>query len=158
MLGVEDSGHIVASPHQIRANWSLVGDEAMTLVAFLLATTKLKLTSLMQRGWKQRLSVKDVDRSKWDGRNDLSDIVEKTLFQKLSDFSKVSQWHRTTIDGEPNLMLITCLFANTKLSIGVRNSGTQAKISVSARLEHGGHNNGIQEAIDEACNLLAKHG
>ena len=159
VLGVEDSGHIVlASPHPNQSeNWSLVGDGAMTLVAFLLATTKLELTSLMQRGWKQRQSVKGVDRSKWDGSNDLSDIVEKTLFYKLSDFSEVSQWHRTTIDGEPNLMLITCLFANTKLSIGVRNSGTQAKISVSARLEHGGHNNGIQEAIDEACNLLAKH-
>ena len=159
VLGVEDSGHIVlASPHPNQSeNWSLVGDGAMTLVAFLLATTKLELTSLMQRGWKQRQSVKGVDRSKWDGSNDLSDIVEKTLFHKLSDFSEVSQWHRTTIDGEPNLMLITCLFANTKLSIGVRNSGTQAKISVSARLEHGGHNNGIQEAIDEACNLLAKH-
>ena len=159
VLGVEDSGHIVlASPHPNQSeNWSLVGDGAMTLVAFLLATTKLELTSLMQRGWKQRQSVKGVDRSKWDGSNDLSDIVEKTLFHKLSDFSEVSQWHRTTIDGEPNLMLITCLFANTKLSIGVRNSGTQAKISVSARLEHGGHNNGIQEAIDEACNLLAKY-
>jgi phosphomannomutase len=159
VLGVEDSGHIVlASPHPNQSeNWSLVGDGAMTLVAFLLATTKLELTSLMQRGWKQRQSVKGVDRSKWDGRNDLSDIVEKTLFQKLSNFSEVSQWHRTTIDGEPNLMLITCLFANTKLSIGVRNSGTQAKTSVSARLEHGGHNKGIQEAIDEACNLLAKH-
>ena len=159
VLGVEDSGHIVlASPHPNQSeNWSLVGDGAMTLVAFLLATTKLELTSLMQRGWKQRQSVKGVDRSKWDGSNDLSDIVEKTLFYKLSDFSEVSQWHRTTIDGEPNLMLITCLFANTKLSIGVRNSGTQAKISVSARLEHGGHNNGIQEAIDEACNLLAKY-
>ena len=54
-------------------------------------------------------------------------------------------------------MLITCWFANSKLSIGVRNSGTQAKISVSARLEHGDDTNGIEEAIDEACNLLAKH-
>ena len=65
-------------------------------------------------------------------------LLKRHYFDKLSDFSEVSQWHRTTIDGEPNLMLITCLFANTKLSIGVRNSGTQAKISVSARLEHGG--------------------
>ena len=53
-------------------------------------------------------------------------------------------------------MLITCLFDNTKLSIGVRNSGTQAKISVSARLEYGGNNSGIQEAINEVCDLLAK--
>ena len=35
----------------------------------------------MQRGWKQRQSVKDVDRSKWDGRNNLSDIVEKHYFR-----------------------------------------------------------------------------
>ena len=54
-------------------------------------------------------------------------------------------------------MLIYCLYQGAKLSIGVRNSGTQAKISVSARLEHGGKNHGIQEAIDEVCDLLAKH-
>ena len=158
VLGVEDSGHIVlASPHPNHVGrWSLVGDGAMTLVAYLLATTKLEVTSLMQRGWKQRQSVKGVDRSKWDGRNELSDVVENTLLRKLSDFAEVSHWRRTTIDGEPNLMLITCLFDNTKLSIGVRNSGTQAKISVSARLEYGGNNSGIQEAINEVCDLLAK--
>ena len=54
-------------------------------------------------------------------------------------------------------MLIYCLYRGAKLSIGVRNSGTQAKISVSARLEHGGDNHGIQQSIDEACDLLAKH-
>jgi len=55
------------------------------------------------------------------------------------------------------LMLINCLYGEAKLSIGVRNSGTQAKISVSARLEYGGNNIGIQEAINEACDLLEKH-
>jgi len=159
VLGVEDSGHIVlASPHPIHESaWSLVGDGAMTLVAYLLATTKLDESKLMDRGWKQRQSVKDVDRGKWNGNNKLSDVIEKSLFDKLSDFNLVSQWYRTTIPGEPNLMLINCLYGEAELSIGIRNSGTQAKISVSARLEHGGSNVGIQEAINEACDLLEIH-
>ena len=159
VVGVEDSGHIVlASPHPNQGgNWSLVGDGAMTLVAFLMATTKLDETRRMQRGWKQRQSVKGVDRSKWDGRNELSNVVEKALLQKLSGFAEVSQWHRATLVGEQSLMLVTCLFASAKLSIGVRNSGTQAKISVSARLEYGGNNHGIQETINEVCDLLAVH-
>ena len=159
VLGVEDSGHVVlASPHPNHESaWSLVGDGAMTLVAYLLATTKLDESKLMDRGWKQRQSVKDVDRGKWNGNNKLSDVIEKSLFDKLSEFNLVSQWHRTTIPGEPNLMLINCLYGEAKLSIGVRNSGTQAKISVSARLEYGGSNVGIQEAINEACDLLEMH-
>ena len=159
VLGVEDSGHVVlASPHPNHESaWSLVGDGAMTLVAYLLATTKLDELKLMDRGWKQRQSVKDVDRSKWNGINKLSDVIEKSLFDKLSGFNLVSQWYRTTIPGEPNLMLINCLYGEAKLSIGVRNSGTQEKISVSARLEYGGSNVGIQEAINEACDLLEMH-
>jgi phosphomannomutase len=159
VLGVEDSGHIVlASPHpNYESTWSLVGDGAMTLIAYLLATTRLDESKLMDRGWKQRQSVKDVDRSKWSGNNKLSDVIEKSLLDKLTSFNEVSQWYRTTIPGEPNLMLINCLYGEAKLSIGVRNSGTQAKISVSARLEYGGNNIGIQEAINEACDLLEKH-
>ena len=159
LLGVEDSGHIVlASPHPNHEfAWTLVGDGAMTLVAYLLASTRLDESKLMDRGWKQRQSVNDVDRGKWNGNNKLSDLIEKSLLDKLSSFNSVSQWHRTTIPGEPNLMLIKCLYGEAKLSIGVRNSGTQAKISVSARLEYGGNNVGIQEAINEACDLLGKH-
>ena len=159
VLGVEDSGHVVlASPHPTRnETWSLVGDGAMTMVAYLLASSTVDKSGLMQRGWKQRQSVKNADRSKWNGKNELSDAVEKVFRQKLSDYGEITQWTRTTISGEPNLMLIYCLYQGAKLSIGVRNSGTQAKISVSARLEHGGKNHGIQEAIDEACDLLAKH-
>ena len=159
VLGVEDSGHIVlASPHPIQnESWSLVGDGAMTMVAYLLASTTADKSGLMQRGWKQRQSVKNVDRSKWNGKNELSDAVERAFLEKLSGFGKVTQWSRTTVPGEPNLMLIYCLYRGAKLSIGVRNSGTQAKISVSARLEHGGDNHGIQQTIDEVCDLLAKH-
>ena len=59
------------------------------------------------------------------------------------------------MDGEADLMLITCTLSGAKLSLGVRNSGTQAKISVSARLEHGGDSSGIQRSIDAVCNILA---
>ena len=159
VVGIEDSGHMVlATPHPSQtATWSLVGDGAMTLVAYLLATTRLDKSRLMQRGWKLRQSVREIDRSKWDGSNELSNVVESELFQKLSTIAEVSQWRRTTISGEPNLMLITCLFANNKLSIGVRNSGTQAKITVSTRLEYGGDNSGIREVVDDICDLLAEH-
>ena len=91
-----------------------------------------------------------------NGENQLSNKVEQLLRKKLSEFGDVSSWARTTVAGENNLMLINCSFSGSKLSIGVRNSGTQAKISVSARLEYGGISNGIQEAIDAVCDLLAK--
>ena len=84
-------------------------------------------------------------------------MVEKSLHKKLSEFGDVSLWTRTTVAGENNLMLINCSFSGSKLSVGVRNSGTQAKISVSARLEYGGTSNGVQDAIDTVCDLLAKH-
>ncbi len=159
VIGVEDSGHLVMpSPHpNISECWSLVGDGAMTLVTYLLSLSRYEPSTAMQRGWKQRQSVKNVDRAKWDGVNQLSNMVEQLLHKKLSEFGDVSSWTRTTVAGENNLMLINCSFSASKLSIGVRNSGTQAKISVSARLEYGGTNNGIQETIDAVCDLLAKH-
>ncbi len=159
VIGVEDSGHLVMpSPHpNISECWSLVGDGAMTLVAYLLSLSRFEPSTAMKRGWKQRQSIKNVDRTKWDGENQLSNMVEQSLRKKLSEFGDVSLWERTTVAGENNLMLINCSFSASKLSIGVRNSGTQAKISVSARLEYGGTSNGIQDAIDVVCDLLAKH-
>ena len=53
-------------------------------------------------------------------------------------------------------MAITCNYGGSMLSIGIRNSGTQAKISVSVRLEYGGDSSGIQTAIDSVCQQLAK--
>ena len=157
LIGVEDSGHVVLpSPHPVDAQrWSLVGDGAMTLVAYLLSTVNLNQATLMNRGWKQRQSVSNVDRSKWDGKNTLSDLVESTFREYLAQNHEIDNWARTAVDGEPNLMLITCVLSGHKLSLGVRNSGTQAKISVSARLEHGGDFSGIQRSIDAVCEILA---
>ncbi|MFL2882560.1 MAG: hypothetical protein ACJ0CN_05240 [Candidatus Poseidoniaceae archaeon] len=156
LIGVEDSGHIVLpAPHPNSINqWSLVGDGAMTLVAYLLAIHTCDETNLMQRGWKKRQSVKNVDRNKWDGKNQFSNDIESLIKQTLAKHNSVSNWARTTISGEANLMAITCNYGGSLLSIGIRNSGTQAKISVSARLEYGGNSNGIQVAIDLVCQQL----
>ena len=158
VIGVEDSGHIVLpAPHPNSTNqWSLVGDGTMTLVAYLLATHTCDEANLMKRGWKKRQSVKNVDRSKWDGRNQFSNDIESLFKQTLAKHNSVSNWVRTTISGEANLMAITCNYGDNMLSLGIRNSGTQAKISVSARLEHGGNSNGIQTAIDLVCQQLTK--
>lgn len=157
LIGVEDSGHVVLpSPHpKLARSWSLVGDGAMSLVVYLLSTTNLNEATLMKPGWKCRQSVSEVDRSKWDGKNQLSNIVEATFREYLDSSYDVDNWARTIVDGEADLMLITCTLSGAKLSLGVRNSGTQAKISVSARLEHGGDSSGIQRSIDAVCNILA---
>lgn len=159
VIGVEDSGHIVLpAPHPNLANqWSLVGDGTMTLVAYLLAIHTCDETNLMNRGWKKRQSVKNVDRSKWDGKNQFSNDIESLFKQTLTKHNSVSNWARTTISGEANLMAITCNYGDKMLSLGIRNSGTQAKISVSARLEYGGDSSGIQTAIDLVCQQLAKN-
>ena len=156
LIGVEDSGHIVLpAPHPNLINqWSLVGDGAMTLVAYILAIHTCDETKLMQRGWKKRQSVKNVDRNKWDGKNQFSNDIESLIKQTLAKHNSVSNWSRTTISGEANLMSITCNYGGSLLSIGIRNSGTQAKISVSARLEYGGNPNGIQVTIDLVCQQL----
>jgi hypothetical protein len=128
----------------------------MTLVAYLIAIHTCDETNLMKSGWKKRESVKNVDRDKWDGKNQLSDDIESLLKQTLNTHNSVDNWSRGTISGEPNLMAIKCDYGGSMLSIGIRNSGTQAKISVSARLEYGGDSNGIQAAIDLVCQQLAK--
>ena len=46
---------------------------------------------------------------------------------------EVTNWQRTGLEGEPNLMLIRCQLNGNDVSLGIRNSGTQAKTSVSLR-------------------------
>lgn len=134
-VGVEDSGHIVLpSPHPIVSNqWSLVGDGAATLVAFLLARPYAG-NDAFSRGWKQRISVHGVDRNLWDGANILSDEIEELVHNHLQQCGVLENWTRHGLEGEPNLMLIETLLDQKPLSLGIRNSGTQPKISISLRL------------------------
>ena len=134
LFGIEDSGHIVfPSPHPFNNDaWSLVGDGAMTLLLALLAFQRTG-NDLMEKGWKKRLSVKNPNRWMWDGTNELSDVVESMVRTHLEQAGDVTEWNRTGLEGESNLMLIRCQFNGMDVSFGVRNSGTQAKTSLSLR-------------------------
>ena len=135
-LGVEDSGHIVMpTPHPHKGGeWALVGDGAATLVAYLLARSNDGDSNQMVRGWKQRRSVNGVDRSLWNGTNMLADEVEAMARSFFEQQGNLQHWDRHGLEGEPNLMLVSFELNGHPGSLGVRNSGTQAKISVSLRL------------------------
>lgn len=135
-LGVEDSGHIVMpTPHPHKGGeWALVGDGAATLVAYLLARSNDGDSNQMVRGWKQRRSVNGVDRSLWNGTNMLADEVEAMTRSFFEQQGNLQHWDRHGLEGEPNLMLVSFELNGHPGSLGVRNSGTQAKISVSLRL------------------------
>ncbi|MDC3290308.1 hypothetical protein OAU85_00570 [Candidatus Poseidoniaceae archaeon] len=155
MIGVEDSGHaVLPSPHpHSSGSWSLVGDGAGTLISYFLARSVADEKSLMNRGWKQRESVKKVNRSLWDGMNQLSDEVENLAKIHFEFCGKVTQWQRKRLEGEANLMLIEARIDDQLLSLGIRNSGTQAKISVSLRLEAGMEH----EKVSGIIPILTRH-
>ena len=150
IIGVEDSGHLVLpSCHPLDNNkWSLVGDGAATLTTFLLALSNHNPRNLMKRGWKKRKSATEVDRDLWDGLNALSDEVEQMAQQGLANLGSVTNWQRSRLKGEKNLMLIHANFNNDDLSLGIRNSGTQAKISVSLRLSSNVNIYGLDQLVD----------
>ncbi len=156
LFGVEDSGHVVLpSRHpQLEDHWSLVGDGAATLVSYLLAKSCIGNTEMI-RGWKKRVSVSNVDRTLWDGRNQLSDDVANVAFTGLNKLGEITHWNRHGLDGEENLMLIEALLDDCPLSLGIRNSGTQAKINVSLRLGIGLDNSGMENILGEISSLLS---
>ena len=139
IIGVEDSGHaVLPAPHpNHRELWSLVGDGAATLVSYLLARSIARDSQLMQRGWKLRSSVSGVDRTLWSGQNGLANEIESLTKTHFEQCGKVTEWKRKRLEGEANLMLIEAFVDGGLVSLGVRNSGTQAKISVSLRLSSG---------------------
>ncbi len=155
MAGVEDSGHLVLpSPHpHMKGQWSLVGDGAATLAAYLLTQSIAQSEALMTRGWKQRVSVKDVNRELWNGKNTLSDEIEGIARTHLQQCGELSLWNRHGLEGEANLMLIEAQLDGFPISLGIRNSGTQAKISISLRLSASLKH----EAIASLMPLLASH-
>ena len=125
----------MATRHPLRPDhWALVGDGAATLAVFLLAFSAGKSTLLMSRGWKQRRSVSGVDRQRWTGTNALADDVESLARTFLEECGTLHSWNRHGLEGESNLMLVSFSLNGFPASLGIRNSGTQAKISVSLRL------------------------
>ena len=136
-IGAEDSGHLVlASPHpKIENKWSLVGDGAATLILQLLVRAlqfnNPGMLPAFRPGWKKRRSVVGTDRSKWTGKGKLADDIEKII---INHFGEVNcSFVRKSIEGETSLLLLNGDVNNVPVSIGIRNSGTQDKTSISIR-------------------------
>ena len=127
VIGVEDSGHLVMSAPNPNGGRCLVGDGAASLIAVLCAMAVRDKPQPFEKGFKQRISIKDTNRSLWTGDNLLADEVEKMTCESLGPMK------RSGLNGEPNLMLLE----TDGISIGIRNSGTQAKTNVSLRIAPG---------------------
>ncbi|DAC07862.1 MAG TPA: hypothetical protein D7I09_09300 [Candidatus Poseidoniales archaeon] len=131
VVGVEDSGHLVL-PSRDREGWSLVGDGAASLVAVLLAGLGRKGAVRQAGGWKRRTSIAPSDRSRWTGGGPLAEAVLTAVQATLPEAMDVRSGG---LEAEPNLLLVQGRLGEARFSLGVRNSGTQAKTSLSARTD-----------------------
>ena len=141
-IGCEDSGHIVLPilHPKHKDQWSLVGDGVMTLVYTILARCVLKSLNVnngFKSGWKLRKSVKEVDRKLWDGNNELSFQIQNLAEEWFTTNSNSTKLSRAEINGSTSLLLLRGEVENLPFSLGIRNSGTEPKISVSLRLSVG---------------------
>ena len=143
VLGVEDSGHLVMSSPHPKGGRCLVGDGVASLLAVLCAMGCEDRAPAFTKGFKKRISIKDTNRARWTGDNELADSVEHIANLKLGEMS------RHGLVGEKNLMLLE----KDGVSIGVRNSGTQAKTNVSLRLAPGIDNSIPLQVVEQivAC-------
>ena len=155
MCGIEDSGHVVLpAPHPLHDGvWSLVGDGAATLCAALLAAGNEK-DEPFPRGWKQRVSVKDSRRERWSDGTALFTSTEKTIMHAMERMGFNAQ--RRRINGEKDLLLIHGESAVGVASFGVRNSGTQAKTSLSVRLSRGLDAEPFEALLDDVKTTLTE--
>lgn len=131
VVGVEDSGHLVL-PSRHAAGWSLVGDGAASLVAVLLAGLGRRGAVRQAGGWKRRTSIAPSERSRWTGEGPLAEAVLAAVSEALPQAAQVTFGG---LEAEPNLLLVQGMLADARFSLGVRNSGTQAKTSLSARTD-----------------------
>jgi hypothetical protein len=123
----------------------LVGDGVASMLAVFCAMSCENRTGKFQRGFKNRISISPSNRSKWDGKNSLADKVEKIANNHLGEMV------RGGLVGESNLMLLE----KEGISIGVRNSGTQAKTNVSLRVAPGIDHASASKAVAEITELLS---
>ena len=140
LIGCEDSGHIVLPIPFSQNKWGLVGDGAMTLISTILARSVLKSldkNNKFQSGWKLRKSVKGVDRKLWDAKNKLSVEIYELAEEWFTNNSGSTKLSNKNINGSKSLLLLQGDIENLPFSLGIRNSGTEPKISVSLRLSPG---------------------
>ncbi len=150
--GIEDSGHVVLpAPHPKKAHaWGLVGDGAATLCAVLLA--KSNTDEVFHRGWKQRVSINKSRRERWHNE---SALFTATLEVVRSAMKRLDlEVHQRLIDGEKDLLLVHGASPHGVASFGIRNSGTQAKTSLSVRLSKGIDPAPYMQMLDEVVASL----
>ena len=131
--------------------WALVGDGTATLLATLLARAALCKEGsepAFQGGWKKRSSIRPSVRERWTGDNELSSLVQSAAEKWCG-----SPLMRTHVDGEPALLLLEGIVENLPVSIAVRNSGTEAKTSISIRFARGIDADGNQ-LMEQLLDLL----
>ena len=122
----------MASPHPKKDDtWALVGDGAATLCA-LLCSLQRPSNKAFHRGWKSRVSVKDAHRERWQADNALFNATKEQTLAWMMDAGFEAE--ARTVEGEDNLLLVQGVNAEGTVSLGIRNSGTQAKTSLSLRL------------------------
>jgi hypothetical protein len=100
-----------------------------------------------ERGYKQRTSITNSVRSRWTGKNVLADTVEHIATTKLGAMK------RHGLIGESNLMLLEI----EGVSIGIRNSGTQAKTNVSLRISPGYDHKLAVDAVEMIIKTLREN-
>lgn len=137
VIGAEDSGHLVMPvplPNQ-ENSWGLVGDGAATLLASLLARAVVadgRGIPAFQGGWKKRISIQPSVRERWTGKNELAELVHTTA-ERWCGVELV----QSDVQGEATLQFLEGKFDGLPFSIAVRNSGTEAKTSISIRFARG---------------------
>jgi hypothetical protein len=159
LIGCEDSGHIVLPILSSQNKWGLVGDGAMTLISTILARSVLKSLDVNNKftsGWKLRKSVKEVDRKLWDGNNELSVQIHDLAEEWFTNYSNSTKLSNVNINGSKSLLLLQGTVEKLPFSLGIRNSGTEAKISVSLRLSPGCKEL-ISKDPSELVEILCKH-
>jgi phosphomannomutase len=156
VIGTEDSGHLVmpAPCPNLENSWGLVGDGAATLLASLLARAVLNndgVPSAFQGGWKKRISIQPSVRERWNGKNELSTLIQTTA-EQWCGIALV----QTEVKGEATLQLLEGVLESLPISIAVRNSGTEAKTSISIRFARGIEANG-DELMSRLEDVLKPH-
>ena len=147
VLGVEDSGHLVMSAPNPCGGRCLVGDGVASLLIVLCAMSCQDRIEPFERGYKQRTSITNSVRSRWTGKNALADTVEHIATTKLGAMK------RHGLIGESNLMLLEI----EGVSIGIRNSGTQAKTNVSLRISPGYDHTLAVDAVEMIIKTLREN-
>tara|TARA_X000001036_G_scaffold187254_1_gene176544 strand:- start:654 stop:2318 length:1665 start_codon:yes stop_codon:yes gene_type:complete len=155
-IGTEDSGHLVMPTPCPNSDemWALVGDGAATLLATLLARAALckeDSPPAFESGWKKRSSIQPSVRDRWTGANELAELIQSTA-EKWCGFPL----SRTYVDGEPALLLLEGSLEGLPISVAVRNSGTQAKTSISIRFAKGIDADGHQ-LMEQLLDVLTPH-